>query len=170
MIAHVSCRTRLSLAAVFVVVATVGCTDAAPQTGLGSQQLAISPDTLPGTGSLSELQQHRAAWLARGINDYRVQLQISCFCGGDITRPVLIEVRGGVVTKVWDLEKSKPVADITPYPSVTKLFDAAIAERSRGGNVTVAYDQALGIPIRLEVGTVANDAGVMYFLSGLSRL
>jgi hypothetical protein len=36
--------------------------------------------------------------------------------------------------------------------------------------VSVAYDQALGIPIRLEVGTIANDAGVLYFLSALVRL
>jgi hypothetical protein len=74
------------------------------------------------------------------------------------------------VAKVWDLETSKQVANTSPYPTITQLFDKAIDKRSGGGNVSVAYDQALGIPIRLEVGTVANDAGVLYFLSALIRL
>jgi hypothetical protein len=36
--------------------------------------------------------------------------------------------------------------------------------------VSVAYDQALGIPVRLEVGTIANDAGILYHVSALIRL
>ena len=159
------------LVAVTIAASTViACADTGPETGLGTQQITAPRDTIQGNGQLDELRDRRAAWIARGINDYRVQLQISCFCGGTITRPVLLEVRGGVVSKVWDLETGKPVVNNTAYPTVTKLFDDAIAERARGGNVTVAYDQALGIPVRLEVGTVANDAGVMYFLSGLIRL
>jgi len=85
-------------------------------------------------------------------------------------RPVLIEVRGGVISKVWDLETTNPIADVSLYSTITGLFDAAIAERSRGGNVTVAYDASLGTPVRLEIGTVANDAGVMYFLSPVTIL
>jgi hypothetical protein len=108
--------------------------------------------------------------VARGIADHRFQLQISCFCGSEITRPVLVEVRGGAVSRVLDLETGKPVANNYAYPTVTKLFDDAIAERSRGGNVSVAYDQTSGIPARLEVGTIANDAGVLYYLSALIRL
>jgi len=172
MIAHSFKPHRLAhlVALVFVTVGAAGCADDSPATGLGAQQVLLPSDTIPGTGQLSELQQRRAAWVARGITDYRFQLQISCFCAGDIVRPVLIEVRGGTVAKVWDLETAKLVANTSAYPTITKLFDDAIAMRSGGGNVSVAYDRALGIPIRLEVGTIANDAGVLYYLSALMRL
>ena len=171
MSAHFAKSNRLPwLVAGCLAIAGVGCSDDSPATGLGAQQVLLPSDTIPGTGQLSELQQRRAAWVARGITDYRFQLQISCFCGGDITRPVLIEVRDGAVAKVWDLETGRPVANTALYPTITRLFDAAIAKRANGGNVSVAYDQALGIPVRLEVGTIANDAGVLYYLSALMRL
>ena len=163
-------RSARLIAACVAIAGAVACSDDSPATGLGLQQVVLPRDTITGSGQLSELQERRAAWVARGISDYRFQLQISCFCGGDITRPVLIEVQRGAVTKVWDLETGKPVTNTSPYPTVTKLCDAAIAMRSGGGNVSVAYDQALGIPIRLEVGTIANDAGVLYFLSSRIRL
>jgi hypothetical protein len=34
----------------------------------------------------------------------------------------------------------------------------------------VTYDRALGFPVRLEIGTIANDAGTLYFLGELTRL
>jgi hypothetical protein len=74
------------------------------------------------------------------------------------------------VTNVWDLETAKRVTTLSSYPTVTGLFDAAIAERSRGGNVSVTYDLVSGLPARIEVGTVANDAGAMYWLGGLTPL
>jgi hypothetical protein len=154
-----------------VAIAATACADAADgATGLRTNQVSVPSDTVPGTGQLSELQQKRATWVARGIANYRFELRISCFCAGDIARPVLVEVRGGSVSKVWDLETVNPVRDVSPYKTITALFDAAIAERSRGGNVSVAYDRTFGIPIRLEVGTIANDAGILYLLGGLVRL
>ena len=162
-------RTYFVLAAV-ATAGLLACSNGSSPAGLGTQQLAVSADTVVGTGQLNELQQRRAAWVARGIDDYRMQLRISCFCGGTITRPVLVEVRRGVVSKVWDLETSKLVADTSPYPTITQLFDRAIEERSRGGNVSAAYDRAVGFPARIEIGTIANDAGILYFLGGFSAL
>ncbi len=172
MITHSTRSHRLAwlVAASLAIAGTASCADDSPTTALGAHQVLLPGDTITGSGQLSELQQRRAAWVARGIADYRFQLQISCFCGSEITRPVLVEVRGGAVSRVLDLETGKPVANDYAYPTVTKLFDDAIAERSRGGNVSVAYDQTLGIPARLEVGTIANDAGVLYYLSALIRL
>jgi len=165
--------TRTWRAAAVAAAATItaaACTNSSNPADLGKQELSVSADTIVGTGQLSELQQRRAAWIARGIVDYRVELGISCFCGSDIRRPVLVEVRANAVSKVWDLETGKAVADLTRYPTITELFDAAIAERSRGGHVSVAYDRALGFPARLEVGTIANDAGTLYFLAELTVL
>lgn len=172
MTAHTGGRLRI-FAAVGLLATGIAwaCADgSSTPTGLGTPDIAASFDTIQGTGSLSELQQRRAAWIARGIDDYRVQMRIICFCGSEITRPVLVEVRGGVVARVWDLETAKPVASLTPYRSVTQLFDAAIAERSRGGFVSVAYDRSSDIPARLEIGTLANDAGTAYYLGSLTPL
>ena len=155
------------LLAALSTLAVVACADNNTPSGLGSQQLNVAGDTIVGSGQLSELQQRRAAWIARGIDDYQFQLRISCFCAGDITRPVLIEVRGGVVGRVWDLETARLVTTVSPYPTITKLFDLAIAERSReGGYVSVAYDATYGFPARIEIGTLANDAGTLYLLGG----
>jgi hypothetical protein len=164
-------RPGIVLAAALIAATIAACADVAgTSTGIRTNQVSVPSDTIRGTGQLSELQQKRAAWVARRITDYRFELRISCFCAGDITRPVLIEVRSGRITKVWDLETVNPVRDITPYKTITGLFDAAIAERSRGGNVSVVYDRAFDIPVTLEVGTIANDAGVLYLLGGLVRL
>ena len=163
-------RLRTYLLALVATTAALACQESPTPSGLGVNQIAVSTDTVSGSGQLNELQQRRAAWLAQGIDDYRVQLHISCFCAGDITRPVLVEVRRGAVSKVWDLETAKPVTNLQADPSITTLFDRAIAERSQGGNVSVAYDGALGFPVRLEIGTIANDAGTLYFLGELTRL
>jgi hypothetical protein len=152
--------------------AAIACSDD-QTTGLGTPVVATPRTTVPGTGQLAELEQRRADWLARGIADYRFQLRITCFCGGDITRPVLIEVRKGAVAKVWDLETGRSVSTTSNYPTITALFDSAIAELRdprRGGRVRVTYDSALGIPVFLEVGTLENDAGVGYQVGGLVKL
>ena len=161
---------RLVGACVAIGGAVACSSDNSPGTGLKAQQSITLADTITGSGDLSELQEHRAAWASHGIDDYRFQLQISCFCGGQITRPVVIEVRGGAIAKVQDLESGNAVPDVSAYPTITKLLDAAIAERSSGGYVSVAYDRTLGIPVRLEVGTLANDAGILYLVSSLVRL
>ena len=164
-------RSARRLLAALSALAIIACADNATPSGLGTHQLSVSGDTIAGTGQLSELQQRRAAWVARGINDYQVQLQIVCFCGDEITRPVLLEVRGGAIAKVWDLETARAVTILSSYPTITKLFDMAIAERSReGGYVSVAYDTTYGFPARIEIGTLANDAGTMYTLGGFRPL
>jgi len=152
------------------IAGVVACFDDSPTADINAQPSLVLGDTVTGSGQLSELQQHRAAWLLRSISDYRFQLQISCFCGAEITRPVVVEVRAGEITKVEDLATGRAVADLSPYPTITKLFDAAIDERTRGGIVSVAYDRTLGIPVRLEVGTLASDAGTIYLLSRLAGL
>ena len=82
--------------------AATACAEAADSTtGLRTNQVSVTGDTIQGLGSLSELQQKRAAWVARGITDYRFELRISCFCAGDITldeRQMRVSVRGVPVT------------------------------------------------------------------------
>jgi hypothetical protein len=152
-------------AVTLATVAVVSCGDDSVATRLQTLQSSSASDTVSGTGQLAELQERRATWVARKIDNYQFRLRISCFCAGEITHPVLIEVRQGAVATVLDLETGRPVTDKSRYLSITGLFDAAIAERSRGGHVSAAYDRVIGIPVRLEVGTIANDAGLLYYVS-----
>ena len=164
-------RSTRRLLAALSVLAVVACSENTTPSGLGSQQLNVAGDTIVGSGQLSELQQRRAAWIARGVNDYQFQLRISCFCLVEVTRPVLIEVRGGAIARVWDLETARPVTTVSSYPTITSLFDRAVAERSReGGYVSVAYDATYGFPARIEIGTLANDSGTLYLLGGFRPL
>ena len=164
-------QRRIAVALTIVAVAAIAaCSSSAPPSGLNTQKLSVSGDTVVGTGQLAELQSRRAAWVARGLNDYRVELRISCFCGSTITRPVVLEVRGGAVSKVIDLETTREVADKTPYLTITQLFDRAIEMRTNNGHVSVAYDRSVGFPARLEIGTIANDAGILYYLDALTSL
>jgi len=156
--------------ATMLAAAVAACSSTSTPSGLGKPDISLSADTVAGAGSLAELQQRRAAWVARGIDNYRYELRISCFCAGDIRRPVLVEVRSGAVSKVWDLETARPVADVTPYPTITGLYDKAVEMRSGGGHVSVAYDTNLGFPARLEVGTIANDAGILYYIGAVTNL
>ena len=164
-------RTSRFLAAgiALAAAATVAC--AGGSTG-SPESIALSAagDTVAGSGQLAELQQRRSAWVARGIDDYRVDMQIVCFCAGDIRRPAVVEVRDGAVVGVLDRETGKPLQDAERFPSITKLFDEAIAMAGGGGHVSVAWDRALDYPARIEIGTLANDAGTQYELSNLRRL
>lgn len=166
-----SISSRRLLAALTIAAAAISaCSRETTPPGVGNPQLSAVGDTVLGTGQLAELLQRRAAWIARGIVDYQVQLRISCFCAPDLRRPVLVEVRGGTVAKVSDLETNKPVTTLSNYPSITKLFDMAIAERSGGGYVAVVYDRTYGFPARIEIGTLANDAGTEYALGAFRPL
>jgi hypothetical protein len=165
-------RSPLRLVAALAIAATAGACaskDTTPS-GLGATQLSISADTVVGTGELAELQQRRTAWLGRRFDDYHLQLQIVCFCIESVRRPVLMEVRENAVRKVWDLETAQLLTDLSPYLSITQLFDRAIDVRSRGGHVSVTYDSTYGFPVRIEIGTLANDAGIMYTLGAFRPL
>ena len=163
-------RRTYAIVLTALITISAACSSNSSPSGLGTQQLSVSGDTIVGTGQLTELQQKRDAWVARGINNYRVELRISCFCIEEMRRPVQIEVRNGAVAKVLDLETAKPVSDMSRYPTITQLFDSAIEMRSGGGNVSVAYDKELGYPARLEIGTIANDAGTLYYLGAITKL
>ena len=118
MSAHFAQSNRLvRLAAACVAIAgAVACSDDSPTADPNAQMALTLGDTITGSGQLSELQQHRAAWLLRGIDDYRFQLQISCFCGAEITRPVVIEVHGGAIATVEDLATGSRWPTCRPIP------------------------------------------------------
>jgi len=105
--------------------------------------------------------------------DYRYDFQRDCFCPREAVQPVTIEVRQGRVARVV----TRPGGDVvtnTPYanwPTIEDLVQEIEEARRRGEkNLIVRYDEKLGYPTFIEIGTLANDAGVRYTAENLEYL
>jgi hypothetical protein len=62
MTAEFTFSRHASIAVVIAASATIlACSNGSAPPGLGTQQLSVSADTVPGTGQLAELQERRAA-------------------------------------------------------------------------------------------------------------
>lgn len=111
----------------------------------------------------------RRAWEARKPAAYAYTIEISCFC---IHRGVYAaEVRGGRVASVrTEAGEGVPEDRLQYILTVDQLFQR-IGEAAREGTpVRVVYDPSLGYPAEAEIGTLANDAGTLYRISGLRPL
>jgi hypothetical protein len=122
-----------------------------------------------GTASVTELRLRWAQWEAVGPESYTYELRRACFCSAETVAPARVEVRDRRVVDVRSLAtgQSLPVAWV---PTIDSLFKWAIAEAERGGHVEVAYHRRLSYPVRLVIGTLANDAGVAYSVTKLQAL
>jgi hypothetical protein len=105
--------------------------------------------------------------------DYRYDFQRVCFCAQEAVQPVTIEVRGGVVARVVTRPGGKDVtnAQFANWPTIEDLVREVDEARGRGEkNLVVRYDEKLGYPTFIEIGTLANDAGVRYTAENLEYL
>lgn len=96
---------------------------------------------------LRDVAAHRAAWTARHISDYRIQIAVGCFCPWP-SYPAVIEVRGGVVVALRDTLGQSMGKPREPWSgnTVDKLFDA-VERGARSDDVfTVAYDPEYDYP------------------------
>jgi hypothetical protein len=124
-------------------------------------------DPLPEEGVAGNLAEQRQRWERQGIDDYRVAFSRECFCAQPGT--VQVTVRDGRVTDVRQVANGQPVPRETlpEYLTVDALFDAIAAAQSRNDYTSSRFHPTLGYPVEAEIGTLANDAGVRYILSGL---
>lgn len=95
-----------------------------------------------------QLKASRELWERQAIADYRYRYQRICFCGPDVTEPVIIEVRDGevlLVTRVADGGTVDPVAWL--HLTIDELFDEIQAAIEEGAvQVDVTYHPVLGYP------------------------
>jgi hypothetical protein len=121
-----------------------------------------------------------AAGCSRGVTaddwqgeDYRYDFQRDCFCPLELVQPVTIEVRDGRVTRVVTRPGGEDVTHVRPqaWPTIADLVREVEEARDRGEkNLVVRYDDKLGYPTFIEIGTLANDAGVRYSAAKLEYL
>lgn len=124
----------------------------------------VSPPTTPNDSA-------RAAWAALEIRDYRFDFERQCFCVREAVEPVTIDVRSGEIAAVRSRSTGDEilVSDMVQWHTVEELFRLIEEAEAEGQDVRVEYD-TLGYPRRIEIGSLAADAGVIYTISRLERL
>jgi hypothetical protein len=114
-----------------------------------------------GTDPESSLAVARARWADRAPAAYSVTILRTCECLRDMSGPVRVAVRNGVVESRQYLESGAAVAPqyAELFPAVEGLFsliDSGIRDDSRP--LSAQYDATLGYPIRFAIGDPAADA------------
>ena len=118
-----------------------------------------STATGPGIGLITA----RARWAQQAPAAYSMTMSRSCECLPEMSGPVVVLVRNGVVESRRYVASGAEVsaAYAALFPTVDELFatiDAAV--RSGVRPLAVQYDATLGYPTRVAIGDPAVDAPV----------
>jgi hypothetical protein len=102
---------------------------------------------------LREVEVHRAAWRAHGITDYRIRVDIGCFC--PLSPPAVLEVRAGVPFALRDTAGRPYTAIHEPlsFYTVEGLFDAVAQTVRRADVVDVVFDACHDYPASIRGDT-----------------
>lgn len=94
--------------------------------------------------------RQRESWRALGIGNYRLLVHTACFCPGP-RGWMLVRVRAGVVSEVWDERgRRMPVNQDSNY-SVDRLFDLLEQWAGNMDAVEVRFDRENFFPSDLQV-------------------
>ncbi len=127
---------------------------------------ALHGEGVDGGNSAGALRQRWAQWQATGIRSYGFNLERSCFCAVEAITPARVDVRDGRVVAVRALVDGRALSPES-VPTIDSLFRWAIREAAQNGHVEVTYDPRFSYPVRLVIGTLANDAGTSYHVADL---
>lgn len=116
------------------------------------------------------LRVARARWAEAEIHGYRLDLQRLCFCGGDYTSVVTIEVLDDGIVSATYQESGEPFTDsFSELYTVDDLFEEIEdAVRREAYSLEVDYDPILGYPTDIWIDYSANiaDEERGYLVSG----
>ena len=131
---------------------------------------------LSACGGRSTLNENRDKWNASGINHYRFELTIFCFCPFSEVNPVTVEVLDGRIVSLTGAD-GQPLpenfrSDFDQAGTVDLLF--AIAENSlaNADQAEVTYDAVYGFPSSIIVDWIelAMDDEVSYYIENFEVL
>jgi hypothetical protein len=130
-----------------------------------------------GSSSRAEPESRSASperlWDEAGLSSYRYEFQQQCFCVREQVQPVTIEVRDGRIFRVLARESGQELSTSPNlrWYTISDLFTLVSEAESNGVEpLVVRYDPELGYPTRIEIGSLAADAGVIYTASNLEPL
>ncbi|MDH3732513.1 MAG: DUF6174 domain-containing protein [Gemmatimonadota bacterium] len=102
--------------------------------------------------SSEAVEDHRARWLAAGIDDYEYDYRRQCECLPTDTRPARVRVRDGRVATATYSDSGELAGSFAAYPTVEELFDlvdeAIVREAAM---LVVSYDSRLGYPTKITI-------------------
>ena len=111
----------------------------------------------------SDLAVARARWTANRPPSYEFTVAISCFCGSETRRPVVVAVNGTTITSRTYADDGTPVAAqwASLFTTIDGLFDMLTAARSQNAaRADATFDATLGYPLTIALDyrtTVADD-------------
>jgi hypothetical protein len=101
---------------------------------------------------LAALAAARRQWQAQGLTSYDIHYQNLCFCIAEVRARVRLEVRGGLIAGVVQLDNGLRL-DATTFPryrTVEGLFQLIAQALADGAdNVEVRYDASRGQPLEV---------------------
>ena len=123
--------------------------------------LGIADCGVSATAPESGLAAARFRWAQRGPAAYTITVLRTCECLREMSGPVTVSVRNGVVESRQYVESGTavPAQYAELFPTVEGLF-ALIGDGIRSGTrpLSAQYDSALGYPTRFSIGEPAADA------------
>lgn len=123
----------------------------------------------------NDLAAARARWARAGIHSYDIVVHRSCECIPEMTGPVRVEVRNGVVQSRRYVDSDAVVASpelAAEFTSVEELFAKVEAALARPvAHLEASYDPRTGVPLHVLIDHVADmvDDEVVYTMSDLQR-
>jgi len=122
------------------------------------------------TAPANELTAARTRWARVGPAAYTYAISRSCECLPEMSGPVIVMVRNGVVEsrQYTRSNAAVPAQYAELFPAVEGLF-AIVDDAIRNGTtpLSVQYDLTLGFPTRIALGDPAADAPVYSVISAL---
>ena len=101
----------------------------------------------------------RETWGAKRPSSYEYTVRISCFCGGEVTRPVVITVTGQTVEsrKYADTGVAVDARWNDSFLTIDALFAEIDQAYATGApTVDVTFDPTLGYPTLISIDRIAN--------------
>ena len=136
--------------------------------------LAVTALLIAGcAAATNSLDDNRQKWQQQDIDDYDFTIQVLCFCLDDVTRPVRIEVRGGIVQSMVYADDSTAVTndyfdDINTIEKLFQVIDDAIEDDA--DELIIDYDLGFGFPKKIDIDFLLNavDDEITYTISGFT--
>jgi hypothetical protein len=165
---HIPIRRAFALVA---LLAQAGCSAVTPPEVIQDSTKRDSTESeLALSRAKSDFARSRALWTSARPATYDYTITVSCFCGREITRAVVVVVQGATVVSRTYVDDGTPVpaASISLFSTIEGVFDIiGNAVDHNYAHVGVTYDTALAYPttIALDESTAIVDDERVYTLT-----
>jgi len=122
--------------------------------GLLAAVVIIFVSIMSPLGKALILNFNRSQWEGQNITHYRFKLDIICLCPFQDSIPMTIEVRGGQIVSVKDINgMDLDKHDLKVFEragTIERLFDIAKGSISKAFSASVSYNAEMGFPDSIE--------------------